>query len=110
MHEKRSAFFARLFDDLGIKYQRTSSNHIDNTYPLQYKHRSMQLYFNEAHSGSEAYFTANKNLYRGYNWKQYWLESPVKKEEPEHFKVIPILGEEQSALLDLIQYAEHAHP
>ena len=110
MHEKRSAFFARLFDDLGIKYQRTSSNHIDNTYPLQYKHRSLQLYFHEASARSQAYFAANETLYRGYNWKQYWLHPSVDKQESGHVVVIPILGEEQSALLDLIRHAEHAHP
>ena len=109
MHEKRSAHFARLFDDLGIKYQRTGSDHIDNTYPLQFKHRSLQLYFHEADHKSQAYFSASENLYRGYNWKQYWLHPSVDKVESGHVIVIPILGEEQSALLDLIQYSEHVH-
>ena len=110
MHEKRSAYFARLFDDLGIKYQRTKSDHIDSSYPLQFKHRTLQLYFHEAGPRSPAYFAANENLYRGYNWKQYWLHPPVDTKESGNVIVIPILGEEQSALLDLIQYAERAHP
>ena len=109
MHEKRSAYFARLLDDLGIKYQRTSADHIDNTYPLQSKHRSLQRYFHEANSKTQAYFAASEDLYRGYNWKQYWLHPAVDKQEIGHVIVIPILGEEQSALLDLIQYSEHVH-
>ena len=67
------------------------------------------MYFNEASSRSQAYFAANENLYRGYNWKQFWMPAPVDKKEEGHFKVIPVLGEEQSALLDLIQYSEHVH-
>src|SRR5689334_19803743 len=106
MFERRSEFFAQLFDTLGITFRRTHAARIDNTVPLKVGGRSLQLYFNEANSRWGAYFAAHERLYQTYDWSKRWLPARVGKKEQGYIKLVPYPGQERLALMELISYVK----
>ena len=106
VRERRSEYFGKLFDELGISFRRKASGEIDNTSPLRINKISLQIYFNEANSRWGAYLAANEAFYGGYGWSNFWLDAPVGKLERDYRKVVPIPGREHEALIDLVRYVK----
>jgi hypothetical protein len=104
LYERRSPFFTRLFDHLGIAYAQTPAGQIDPSQVLQWDGKSLKLYFNDATDAGGAHFIASKTLYSDYLWRLHWLKVRSERCGFEHYKVIPYPGEEYHALNDLLRH------
>ena len=103
MYERRSSYFASVFDSLDIGYTQDTSGRIDNNFALVFEGGPIRLYFNDATDERAAYFAVNESFYEEFQ-RGRWLDVRNARVEQTHLKWIPYPGEEREALCELLAF------
>ena len=104
--DQRPGDFIRIFDQLNVDYNLKDTVRIDNNKVLKSRGRSLKLYFNEATEDRPALFAANQGFYSDFEWPSWQDVKGYFPGSKNYFLKVPIVGKEQSALCDLLDYVK----